>query len=300
MRTGSDELVGLWREHRSYLVDLAFRMLGNIQDAEDAVQEAFTRLLKVDVDELDDVRGWLVVVVSRICLDVLRSARTRHEAAVGAIDDTRSAASTATGPDPADRVSLDDSVRIALLVVLNRLTPPERAAFVLHDVFQFPFESVAEIVGRSPAACRQLASRARRRIESETDPGRFVPHRSEHDELARRFIAACSGGDVAALAQLLDPDVVGDVDLGPDLPPRAPLHGRDVVIRNLLGFFGPRSGAVLVSQPINGEPGVLAFRDGQLLGIVVCHLREDGLIADIHALADPVKLRLLTALLASA
>jgi RNA polymerase sigma-70 factor, ECF subfamily len=300
MRTGSDELDALWREHRSYLVDLAFRMLGNIQDAEDSVQEAFTRLLKVDVDELDDVRGWLAVVVSRICLDVLRSARTRREAAVGAIDDMRPPASTTTGSDPADRVSLDDSVRIALLVVLNRLTPPERAAFVLHDVFQFPFESVADIVGRSPAACRQLASRARRRIESETAPGRFMPHRSEHDELARRFIAACSGGDVAALAQLLDPDVVGDVDLGPDLPPRAPLHGRDAVIRNLLSFFGPRSGAVLVSQPINGEPGVLAFRDGQLLGIAVCHLQEDGRIGDIHALADPVKLRLLTGLLASA
>ena len=177
--------------------------------------------------------------------------------------------------------------------MLNRLTPAERAAFVLHDVFQFPFDAVADIVGRSPFACRQLASRARRRIESETGPERFAPTGGEHDEVARRFVAACAGGDLAALMRLLDPDVVGDVDLGPDVPARPPLHGPQVVGRSLLAFFGPRSGSTLVSQPINGEPGMLAFREGQLMAIVGCHLQDDGLIVDIHALGDLARLKFL-------
>jgi len=149
------DLDDLWRAHRRYLLDLAFRMLGNIGDAEDIVQEAFTRLLRVDGDEIDDVRGWLVVVVSRLCLDQLRSARVRREVGVEVelADDE---------VDPADRVTLDDSVRLALHLVLERLTAAERTVFVLHDVFQYPFEEVATIVGRSPTSCCQLASRARR------------------------------------------------------------------------------------------------------------------------------------------
>src|SRR5262245_11789176 len=152
-----------WREHRRYVLDIAFRMLGNLSEAEDVVQEAFSRLLRVDVDAIEDVRGWLVVVVSRLCLDRLRAER-RHP----------KGPAWPSGPepadqalDPADRVTLDDSIRIALNTVLERLTPAERTAFVLHDVFQYPFETIGDIVGRSPAACRQLASRARRSIRTE-------------------------------------------------------------------------------------------------------------------------------------
>jgi RNA polymerase sigma-70 factor (ECF subfamily) len=283
------EIDEIWRQNRPYLIDLAFRMLGRIQDAEDVVQEAFARLLRADLDEIDEVRGWLVVVVSRLCLDQLRSATTRREASVASLDVGRSLSTASLGTDPADRVTLDDSVRVALLVVLEQLSPPERAVFVLHDVFQFSFEAVAGIVGRTPAACRQLASRARRRIESETGPARFEASSQEQHQLAQEFIAACAGADLDGLMRLLDADVVGDVDLGPDGPPRRPLHGRKLVSRNLLNFFGPETGTILVSQPVNGRPGALAFRDGQLAGVLVFKVRE-GLIHDIHAIGDPRKL----------
>ena len=280
----------IWRGHRAYVVDLAYRMLGNIQDAEDVVQEAFTRLLGVNADEIDEIRGWLIVVVSRICLDQLRSAKTRRESSVGSLDDGRWPTSLPPAADPADRITLDDSLRMAMLVVLEQLSPPERAVFVLHDVFQFPFETVATIVGRTPAASRQLASRARRRIEKETGPGRFQAGTDEQHEIAEGFIAACAGGDLEPLMRLLDPDVVGEVDLGPGVRARRPLRGSTVVSRGLLGYFGPATGTTLVSHPVNGQPGVLAFRDRQLAGILVFKAR-DGRIYDIHAIADPNKLR---------
>jgi RNA polymerase sigma-70 factor, ECF subfamily len=292
------EIDDIWRQHRPYLIDLAFRMLGSIHDAEDVVQEAFTRLLRVDLDEIDEVRGWLVVVVSRLCLDHLRSAKSRHETNVGSLADHGSAAQSPAWTDPADRVTLDDSVRLALLVVLEQLSPAERAVFVLHDVFQFSFEAVAAIVGRTPTACRQIASRARRRIEDETGPARFQPGADEQHELAQGFIAACAGGDLESLMRLLDPNVVGDVDLGPGAPALRPFHGSARVSRGLLNFFGPQTSTTLVSQPINGNPGVLAFRDRALVGILSFKART-GLIYDIHAIGDPHKLAYVAAHLAT-
>ena len=283
----TSQIDDIWRRDRPYLVDLAFRMTGRIQDAEDAVQEAFSRLLAVDLGEIDDVRGWLVVVVSRICLDHLRSAHHRREAHVGSLDD--GAVPAPSAPDPADRVTLDDSVRMALLVILEQLSPPERAVFVLHDVFRFSFEAVAGIVGRTPAACRQIASRARRRIEEETGPGRFQPEVEEQHELAEGFIAACAGGDLEALLRLLDPDVVGLADFGPGGMTLRPIRGRDLVSRALLAFYGPRRQVTLVSQPVNGLPGVLAFEAGVLTAMLSFKLR-DGRIFDIHATRDPAKL----------
>lgn len=285
----SDNFTNLWTEHRAYVVDLAFRMLGNIHDAEDVVQDAFGRLLARDLKSIEDPRGWLVVVVSRLCLDQLRSARARHETTA---NDARDALDSLPAPptlDPADRVTLDDSISMALLVVLQQLTPAERAVFVLHDLFQFSFDAIAEIVGRTPAACRQLASRARRRIESETGPSRFSADTVEQDLVARRFIAACAGGNLASLLELLDVDVVGDVDLGAAGPARQPLHGHHVIARSLLNFYGPSSDTTLVSQPINGEPGVLAFRSRELVGLLQLK-HAHGTIYDIHAIADPEKL----------
>ena len=279
----------LWSEHRAYLVDLAFRMTGNIQDAEDVVQEAFSRLLDRDLATINDARGWLVVVVSRICLDQLRSARKRRETAAPPIDEWVTVAAAGALPDPADRVTLDDNVRMALLIVLQQLTPAERTVFVLHDVFQFSFDAVASIVERSPAACRQIASRARHRIESETGPQRFDADLGEQQRVAQGFIAVCAGGDLDALLTLLDPDAVGDVDLGPNAAQSAPLQGRTVIAPNLLRFFGPKSRVTLVSQPINGNPGVLAFRDQELIGMLQLKTR-DGLIHDLHAIRDPDKL----------
>ena len=284
-----DEFTNLWTQHRAYVVDLAFRMLGNIHDAEDVVQEAFGRLLARDLDTINDPRGWLVVVVSRLCLDQLRSARVRHTSTASNASEALDAMPAPPALDPADRVTLDDSISLALLVVLQQLTPAERAVFVLHDLFQFSFEATSEIVGRTPAACRQLASRARRHIESETGPSRFTTDTVDHDLIARRFIAACAGGDLAALLELLDVDVVGDVDLGAAGPARRPLRGHQIVGRNLLNFYGPDSNTTLVSQPVNGQPGILAFRDRELVGILVLQdVRER--IHDIHAIADPAKL----------
>jgi RNA polymerase sigma-70 factor, ECF subfamily len=287
-----------WHEHRPYLLDLAFRMVGSITEAEDLVQDAFTRLLRVDAGDIEDLRGWLIVVVSRLALDHLRSARHRHEARAVALDLELLPAPDAQLADPADRITLDDSVRLALLVVLERLTPAERAAFVLHDVFQFPFETVASIVGRSPAACRQLASRARRRVTDETEPSRFVVgDLAEQRRVAERFIAACATGDVDAIMQVLDADVVGEVDLGDPARSRGRrLAGAARVGRGILSFFGPQSGLTLVSQPVNGEPGVLAFDNGTLRGILVLRA-SDGLIQHIHAIADPEKLTLVDAAL---
>jgi RNA polymerase sigma-70 factor (ECF subfamily) len=286
------EINTIWSEHRPYLVDLAFRMLGRIDDAEDVVQDAFARLLRADLDAIEDVRGWLVVVVSRLCLDYLRSAHHRREANTDEIEARSSAsvvAGTSSGGDPADRITLEDNIRLALFVVLEQLSPAERAVFVLHDIFQFTFDDVASIVGRTPAACRQIASRARRRIENETGPARFQAETGEHHLVAQRFIAACAGGDLEALMELLDSDVVGDVDVGALTKPLPPLHGPRAVGRRLLRILDGRSHIILVSQPLNGNPGVLAFRDGQLVRLLILRI-EGARIKHVHAVADPKKL----------
>jgi RNA polymerase sigma-70 factor, ECF subfamily len=288
-RSPDTRIDDIWVAHRAYLVDLAFRMLGRIQDAEDAVQEAFTRLLAGDIDRIDDVRGWLAVVVSRICLDQLRSAKVRQRGNAGSLDDERPPVVLPTSDDPADRVTLDDSVRLALLVVLEELSPPERAVFVLHDVFGFSFDSVAGIVGRSAGACRQIAGRARRRIENETAPARFRPHTDEQNEVVRQFIAACAGSDIATLMHVLDPDVVGVVDLGPSTRARRPLVGSQQVAAGAVAFFGAATGNTLVSLPINGQAGALAFHDGKLVALLLFKTRE-GTIFDIHSIADREKL----------
>jgi RNA polymerase sigma-70 factor (ECF subfamily) len=283
-----------WREHRQYLLDLAFRMLGRITDAEDAVQEAFTRLMRTDTDAVADVKGWLIVVVSRLCLDQLRSAHARHEETTS-FELEPSTRPESPGFDPADRVTLDDSVRMALVVVLERLTPGERAAFVLHDVFQFSFESVASILGKSPAAARQLASRARRRVQDTTGPSSFDLDLAAQRQVAERFIAACASGDPDVIMRALDPDVVGEADFGGEGSVRTRrFEGRDRVAKNAAVLFGPRSGRTLVSQPVNGQPGVLAFLGDQLVGLLTLRERE-GLIYDIHAIADPAKLALVAA-----
>jgi RNA polymerase sigma-70 factor (ECF subfamily) len=286
--TTDSRLADLWQAHRRYLLDIAFRMLGSISEAEDVVQEAFIRLLGVDVDEINDVRGWLVVVVGRLCLDQLGSARARRE------DRTQWPFDVTTDtPDPADVATLDDSIRMALAVVLERLTPPERAAFVLHDVFQFSFEDVASIVGRSPAACRQLASRARRRMQDETGPARFEVETIEEREVAQRFIAACAGGDLEELLTLLDPDVAGEAQIGTAAP--VVVSGREKVGPRLLAFFGPQTHTTLVSVPVNGEPGILASRDGSVFALTVLTVKN-GLVEHIHSIADRRQLAYLSPL----
>jgi RNA polymerase sigma-70 factor (ECF subfamily) len=278
-----------WREHRRYLLDIAYRMLGSVSDAEDVVQDAFARLLRADVSTIEDARGWLVVVVGRLCLDQLRSARVRRESYVGPWL-PEPVTDPAAGPsDPADRITLDDSVRMALLITLEQLTPAERAAFVLHDVFQFSFDEIGAIVGRSPDACRQLASRARRRVRESAGPARFDADRGELQTLTERFIAAATAGDVAGLTAILTPDVVGWTDSGGRFGvPRTPIAGRERVISTLLGFLQALR-PVLAPMPINGEPGVVAVVDGRLLSVIAFET-SGRRISRIHAVASAQKL----------
>jgi RNA polymerase sigma-70 factor, ECF subfamily len=278
-----------WTDHRPYLVDMAFRMLGDIGQAEDVVQEAFYRLSRSDFDSIEDARGWLIVVTSRLCLDLIGSARKRRERSAGGSDlDVVGRALVQHPVDPSDRVTLDDSIRLALLLVLERLTPAERVAYVLHDIFQVPFETIAETVGRPTATCRQLARRARLKLEQSDAVTRFEVTAPEHHAVTARFIEACTNGDFDALIRVLDPDVSGGVDLRPGLVVR----GAGNVARNIIRFWGGR--ATLVSLPVGNQPCILAFVERELAAVIELDVESD-LIADIHVTARPESLRKLRA-----
>jgi RNA polymerase sigma-70 factor (ECF subfamily) len=280
--------------HRPYLVNLAYSMLRDIAGAEDASQEAFARLANADVERINDLRGWLTVVTSRICLDQIGSARVRKETVVEPTTiETVAPAPSGWSADPADRVTLDDEVRLALLVVLQRLTPSERAAFVLHDVFGLPYDTVACAIGRPAPTCRQLAHRARLAIRAER-PLTTGIDLAEQRRVTERFLAACAAGDLDDLLAVLAPDVEGGVDLGPmDRRTGVVVHGAQAVARNLLRYFG--SWTTLVEIPTAGPALVLAFVAGRLYAVLTLTSRGDAVI-DIHVTADPTKLAHLAAL----
>jgi RNA polymerase sigma-70 factor (ECF subfamily) len=266
------------------MVERATRMLADRAAAEDVVQEAFRRLDGVPVGEISDVGGWLAVVVRRLCLNRMHAAYARWEAVGTDVTAT-------SGADPADRVTLDDEVQAALALVLDRLTPGERTAFLLHDVFGFPFDAVATIVGRSPAAVRQLASRARRSIRADDDTsGSRRTGSAERDLVVQRFIAACEGGDIAMLVEVLDPDVDGHAELV-GFGPIVDEVGRPAVARRLLALFGHGSRRVLVPVAIEDGVGVVALEGGQVVGLtrleheggVIRHLRSWVLAPPQHA-----------------
>jgi RNA polymerase sigma-70 factor (ECF subfamily) len=286
------DLDRVWREHRRHLLDVAFRILGSVSDAEDAVQEAFARLAVADLDEIDNVGGWLVVVVSRICLDRLRAQRRRPTTG----DDTLEGRPlpAADLADPADRVTLDDTVRIALHLLLERLTPAERTAFVLHDVFQYRFDAISEIVGRSPAACRQLASRARRIVGDEAARQRFAVESAEQRRVTEQFMAACATGDVAGLLAVLDPSVTGEGG-GAGGRPRV-VSGRDDVGAQVMRYLGPESGTTFVSVPAGDESGIVVLRGDRVVSLVTLTI-ADGRVVHLHALVDPVKLAAIAGIL---
>jgi RNA polymerase sigma-70 factor (ECF subfamily) len=245
--------------------------------------------------DIEDERGWLIVVTTRLCLDQVRSARSRRELASDP-GEVEAAASPAGGDlaDPADRVTLDDSVRLALLVMLQRLSPAERAAFVLHDVFQVPFDAIAEATGRTVPACRQLATRARRKI-AEHGGARLSVTPAEHRRVTEKFITAAGRGDLDGLLEVLAPDAWGDVDYGPGVAsPHGMVTGAPRVARNLLRFWGPE--ATLVSIP-GVQPALLGFTGRKLAGILVLTLRGERVQA-VHVIADPAALGFLAAQLA--
>ena len=275
-----DTFERLWRAHRRRMLQLALRMLSDLGDAEDVVQEAFARLARTDPATLDDAEGWLVVVTGRLCLDRLRTRR-RHPADPwpGPDDADPSSHAASTPPDPADHVALVDSVTLSMHVVLERLSPAERTAFVLHDVFQLPFDEIGTIVGRRPEACRQLASRARRAVRATATERRFV---LEHDAariVAERFVVACTNGDLDGLLALLDPAVDGTGDVTAEH-----VVGAEHVAPGIMRYLGPAAGATLLHVPIDDRAGIVAMRDGRVLALVVLTV-IDQRVTHIEALA---------------
>lgn len=290
-----DDVEMLEAERRG-LLGLAYRMLGTVTDAEDAVQETYLRWYRLSDDERAAVRNpaaWLTRVASRVCLDMLGSARARRERYVGEwLPEPvpgESAIAASVPVDPLDRVTLDDSVSTALLVLLESLTPAERVAFVLHDVFGMPFAEIAEAVGRTPDAARQLASQARRRVR-ERRAG--AASREQHDAVARAFAAATATGDLAGLVALLDPDVVLRADGGGLVSAaRRPVHGPDRVARFLLGL--PHLQPAATVEPTITADG-LAFLvriDGRADAVISLEVSGER-ITDVYIVRNPDKLTL--------
>jgi len=281
MTSTSDQVSDAWAEHRPYLVGLAFRMLGDIGEAEDTVQEAFARLMATDVADIADARGWLTVVTSRLCLDQIRSSRWRlqqpHD--FDAIE-SRLAGVGSSFVDPAERVTLDDNVRLALYVVLDRLTPAERVVFVLHDIFQVPFETVAETVGRTAQACRQLAVRARGKIDHAAQGVDIGLSSAQHRLITQHFIAACASGDLSGLLHVLDPAVSGWVDIRPGLV----TTGAAAVASNFLRFWG--APALLVAVTTGCSPVLFGFVDRELRAVIELTITHQ-LITEVHVSVIP-------------
>jgi RNA polymerase sigma-70 factor (ECF subfamily) len=284
----SDWLAKRFEEHRSRLRGVAYRMLGSLGEADDAVQEAWLRLSRSDASGLRNLAGWLTTVVGRVCLDMLRSRQARREELLGG-QDSEPLGIHADGTSPEQELLLVDSVGIALLVVLETLAPEERLAFVLHDLFAVPFDDIAPIVGRSPVATRQLASRARRRVRGAGRARRADLARQR--EVVEAFLAAARRGDFEALLAVLDPEVVHRVDVAA-LPPGASavVRGAQSVARRALAGAQRAPSAPLALALVNGGVGVVMAPGGRLSGAVTFGLR-DGRIVEIDVITDPARLR---------
>ena len=280
-----DWLAERFEANRSHLRGVAFRMLGSLTEADDAVQEAWIRLSRTDTSQVDNLRAWLTTVVARVCLNMLRSRKTRREASLEThLPDP--IVSPIEGSDPEQEALLGDSVGLALLVVLDTLTPAERLAFVLHDVFAVPFDQIAPIVGRTPTAARQLASRARRRVQ-----GAPVPNVDLDDQWAvvDAFLAAARDGDFERLLAVLDPEVVLRSDGGRARPALTSLvRGARTVAEQAMGFrhLSATASRILV----NGIPGGVAWApDGRPFAVLAMTVKG-GRIVEIDVLADPDRL----------
>ena len=295
-----DPGLGAIMSKRRQLLNLAYRLLGSLADAEDAVQETYARWYAMSHQQQEAIGspgGWLTKVASRICLDLLGSARARRERYVGEwLPEPLPEPAEWTGGrpggttvDPADRVTLDESINMAFLVVLESMTPAERVAFILHDVFRYPFTEVAEIVGRSPAACRQLASSARRRIRASQAPAAPT---AQQAGIVRAFKRAWQARDIDALIGLLDPDATAIGD-GGGLVSAAlrPVEGGEQVARFFAGLAGRAPGNVtFLERTVNGQPGLVAQQDGVTVAVYAFDVAGDR-ITHIWAVLNPEKLR---------
>ncbi|MGI5153989.1 RNA polymerase sigma factor SigJ [Microbispora sp. CA-102843] len=294
-----DPSLSVIMSERRRLINLAYRLLGSLADAEDVVQETYARWYAMSRERQEAVEspgGWLTTVASRICLDLLGSARARRERYVGEwipeplpepaewIDGRPGGATV----DPADRVTLDESVSMAFLVVLDSMTPAERVAFVLHDVFRYSFAEVAEIVGRTPAACRQLASSARRRIRDSQAPATPAARRAG---IVRDFKQAWEAKDIDALIGLLAPDATATGD-GGGLAGAAlhPIEGAEQIVRSLVQLQDRLRSLTISERTVNGQPGLIAQQDGVTVSVYAFEVAGDR-ITHIWAVRNPDKLR---------
>jgi len=296
VRTAAGEAVPEILAERRHLVSLAFRMLGTMAEAEDAVQETYLRWYRLSEEERASIRvprAWLTTAASRVCLNILDSARWRRERYVGPWLPEPLPSSALPLPsqesDPADRVTLDDSVSSALLLVLESMTPAERVAFVLHDVFAVSFAEIGEIVGRTPAACRQLAASARRRVRRVRE-ARVSPQ--EHDAVVAAFARAAAHGDIAALLRVLAPDVVLRSDGGGVVrAARNPILGSDRVSRFLLGILRKRPGGQVAECETSDGLGFAFWEEGRIFGVATLDVRG-GLVSSVRIMMNPHKLTL--------
>ncbi len=300
---GHDAGLSAIMSERRQLINLAYRILGSIADAEDVVQDTYARwyaLSRQQQDAIASPGGWLTTVASRICLDLLGSARARRERYVGEwipepLPDRKdwiNGRSDATSVDPADRVTLDESINMAFLVVLESMTPAERVAFVLHDVFRYSFAEVAEIVGRTPAACRQLASSARRRIR--TAQAAAIPT-AQRAAIVRDFKQAWEAKDIDALIGLLDPDATAIADGGGLVSAvLLPIEGAEQIARMAIEIAGRTPDLTILERTVNGQPGLVAQQDGVTVTVMAFDVAGDR-IKHIWAVRNPEKLRPWTA-----
>jgi RNA polymerase sigma factor (sigma-70 family) len=277
-------LVEQFEAHRNHLQTVAYRMLGSLSEADDAVQESWIRLSRTDTSEVENMGGWLTTIVSRVCLDMLRSRKSRREE-LTLVSVPEPATSLQDGSNPEHETLLADSVGLAMLMVLGNLNPAERIAFVLHDIFALSYSEIAPIIGRNEVAARQLASRARRRVQgakATADSEEFKQKR----ELVDAFLAASRFGDFEKLIAVLDPNVVLRQD--PAFPPVAAwpvVHGADAVAK---GFAGRAQGARPVL--VNGSVGVVVAPRGKMLFVLELKI-VDGKITEIDMTADPARIR---------
>jgi RNA polymerase sigma-70 factor (ECF subfamily) len=270
-----------FEQHRAHLRGIAYRMLGSLPDADDALQETWLRLARTNTSDVENIGGWLTTVLTRICLNVLRGRATRREDPLDMVH----VPDPVVTLEPEHEAMLADAISLAMLVVLETLPPPERVAFVLHDSFGLPFDEIASILDRTPAATRQLASRGRRRVREGEVP-RANGDAAEQRRLVDAFFAAARAGDIDGLVAVLDPEVVLRADAG-DSPHSVVIRGAHAVAGRATMFAA--SERTIVAADVNGTPGVVVNR-GELVLSVMEFTVVDGRIAAIHALADPDRL----------
>ncbi|WP_369148807.1 RNA polymerase sigma factor SigJ [Streptomyces sp. R44] len=299
---GSEPDLSVVVGERRHLLNLGYRLLGSLAEAEDAVQETYARWYALSPRQREAVESpgaWLTTVAGRVCLDMLGSARVRRERYVGSWlpeplpdrvewSSVRADGDRSEPVDPADRITLDESVNMAFLVVLESMTPAERVAFILHDVFRYPFAEIADIVGRSPAACRQLATSARRRVRAAQTPAAPVAGRAA---LVRHFKEAWEARNIQALVDLLDPEATMTADGGGLVGTvLRPVEGSRLIAQYLIHIADKAPGLTLLERTVNGQPGLVAQNAGVTVTVAAFDL-ADGRVTRIWAVRNPEKLR---------